>query len=237
MCSAKACPVLPYFLSALNQPDAVLQRTFPQTGNGYCHTNQCSVRIERTQARLSDCKMELTAAERSGILPKHIFSLTGRLIRSCHCKCFSSWEYRRYNGNMLPALETYIKEQVSEVSSHFPAWHGAFSACLSWRSEAWVHALHTECECHVQSNDYSQSANLALLRIYAIYPEKRSIQTLSQLLMKAITRLPSTDFNTLLHLIPEKLQAGFCADPAPILMCPPCRQTRTSGKFLDLALH
>lgn len=57
-----------------------------------------------------------------------------------------------------------------------------------------------------QSDSYSLSANLALLRMYAIYPEKTIVRTLSQLLVKAIMRLPSTDFATLLHLIPERLQ-------------------------------
>jgi translation initiation factor 3 subunit K len=60
----------------------------------------------------------------------------------------------------------------------------------------------------VQSDSYSLSANLALLRMYAIYPEKTIVRTLSQLLVKAIMRLPSTDFATLLHLIPERLQVG-----------------------------
>jgi len=63
--------------------------------------------------------------------------------------------------------------------------------------------------CNMQDGNYNLSANLALLRMYSIYPEKTSVHTLSQLLVKAITRLPSTDFATLLHLIPERLQVAF----------------------------
>jgi len=60
----------------------------------------------------------------------------------------------------------------------------------------------------LQGDSYSLSTNLALLRMYAIYPEKTSVRTLGELLVKAIMRLPSTDFATLLHLIPERLQVG-----------------------------
>lgn len=53
---------------------------------------------------------------------------------------------------------------------------------------------------------YSLPANLALLRLYVTQPEKANPQLLSKVLVKAMMRLPNTDFATMLHLVPERLQ-------------------------------
>lgn len=72
----------------------------------------------------------------------------------------------RYNPNMLPQLESFVKEPGS----------------------------------------YSLPASLALLRTYVTQPDKANIKLLSDLLVKAMMQLPSSDFATVLHLIPERLQ-------------------------------
>ncbi len=54
---------------------------------------------------------------------------------------------------------------------------------------------------------YSLPASLALLRTYVTQPDKADIKLLSDLLVKAMMQLPNSDFATVLHLIPERLQA------------------------------
>ena len=56
---------------------------------------------------------------------------------------------------------------------------------------------------------YSLPANLALLRIYATQPDRTDIKLLAELLIRAMMQLPASDFATLLHLIPERLQVSF----------------------------
>lgn len=56
------------------------------------------------------------------------------------------------------------------------------------------------------SEGYDLEANLALIRIYVTQPEKAKIWLLGQILVKTMMQLPETDFSTVLHLIPVKMQ-------------------------------
>lgn len=92
---------------------------------------------------------------------------------------------------MLSSLESFVRESVScprDLAHHI------FNKRLS----------KSEDECMQES--YSLPASLALLRIYVTQPDKTDIKLIAQLLVKAMMRLPNTDFSTLLHLIPERIQ-------------------------------
>lgn len=43
-------------------------------------------------------------------------------------------------------------------------------------------------------------------------PDKANIKLLSDLLVKAMMQLPSSDFATVLHLIPERLQVALAVE-------------------------
>lgn len=58
----------------------------------------------------------------------------------------------------------------------------------------------------VSTNTYNLEANLALLRLYQFQPSSVKTSVLVKVLLKAIMRLPSSDFKICIHLIPEKLQ-------------------------------
>ena len=55
-------------------------------------------------------------------------------------------------------------------------------------------------------NTYDLDANLALLRFYQFQPQDCKIDVLAKVLLKALAQLPSSDFKTCLHLLPEQLQ-------------------------------
>mmetsp|Transcript_1730 Transcript_1730/g.5024 ORF Transcript_1730/g.5024 Transcript_1730/m.5024 type:complete len:213 (-) Transcript_1730:1142-1780(-) len=58
----------------------------------------------------------------------------------------------------------------------------------------------------VANGSYDRDANLALLRLYNFEPEMVDGQTLANVLLLALMRLPEVDFSLLLHLIPNSSQ-------------------------------
>lgn len=65
----------------------------------------------------------------------------------------------------------------------------------------------------VMQESYSLEASLALLRTYVTQPDRTDIKLLADLLIKAMMQLPNSDFATILHLIPERLQVSLPLTP------------------------
>lgn len=57
-------------------------------------------------------------------------------------------------------------------------------------------------------------ANLAVLKLYQFYPTRYRPDTVSKILIKALTTLPSTDFLTALYLVPDHHQVN---EPLPVI--------------------
>ncbi|XP_012847978.1 PREDICTED: eukaryotic translation initiation factor 3 subunit K-like [Erythranthe guttata] len=58
----------------------------------------------------------------------------------------------------------------------------------------------------VSSQTYSLNANLCLLRLYQVEPERMSTQIVARILIKALMAMPAPDFSLCLFLIPERVQ-------------------------------
>ena len=72
----------------------------------------------------------------------------------------------------------------------------------------------------VANGTYDRDANLALLRLYNFEPEMVHGQTLANVLLLALMRLPEVDFSLLLHLIPSSIQVtGGSVQTLMQLMC------------------
>ena len=65
--------------------------------------------------------------------------------------------------------------------------------------EAYVAA---QCE----GGTYDLDANLAVLKLYQFHPDTTNVAVVSKILLKALMRLPSTDYLTCSYLIPERVQ-------------------------------
>jgi hypothetical protein len=61
----------------------------------------------------------------------------------------------------------------------------------------------------VAEGTYDLEANLGLLRLYNFDPNSTSMTLVSQLLAKALMRLPENDFDLYLHLLPDRYQVLF----------------------------
>lgn len=57
-------------------------------------------------------------------------------------------------------------------------------------------------------------ANLAVLKLYQIFPNKYNPLVVAKILIKALMSLPATDFLVCLHLIPERRQVD---EPIPVI--------------------
>ncbi|KAK9823253.1 hypothetical protein WJX72_001358 [[Myrmecia] bisecta] len=58
----------------------------------------------------------------------------------------------------------------------------------------------------VNTGTYDLDANLALLRLYNVQPERIDLRLVASILIKAMMQLPKPDFALALHMIPERLQ-------------------------------
>ena len=61
--------------------------------------------------------------------------------------------------------------------------------------------LEEELQQQIQNNTYNFESNLAILRLYLTYPEKRNIDVIRKILSKALMNLPEIDFNLSLNLL------------------------------------
>lgn len=77
------------------------------------------------------------------------------------------------------------------------------------RLEAYVDHQLTSGRAHVDSD-----ANIAVLKLYQFYPHLYRPDTVSKILIKALTTLPSTDFLTCLYLVPDARQVD---EPLPVI--------------------
>jgi len=57
-----------------------------------------------------------------------------------------------------------------------------------------------------KGNTYDLDANLALLKLYQFHPDTTNVEVVSKILLKALMKLPSTDYITCSYLIPERVQ-------------------------------
>jgi len=73
----------------------------------------------------------------------------------------------RYDLEILPQLEAYVEEQLSEGT-------------------------------------YDLEANLAVLKLYLLYPEQAKVRVYEGVLVKALMAFPATDFALCMYQIPEK---------------------------------
>jgi translation initiation factor 3 subunit K len=78
----------------------------------------------------------------------------------------------RYDANIIPELEKYVKHQI-------------------------------------ETNSYDLEANLALLKLYQFNPEKTNTSVVSQILIKAMMNLPSSDFLLCMCLVSDKCVSNF----------------------------
>mmetsp|Transcript_64113 Transcript_64113/g.139475 ORF Transcript_64113/g.139475 Transcript_64113/m.139475 type:complete len:219 (+) Transcript_64113:65-721(+) len=61
----------------------------------------------------------------------------------------------------------------------------------------------------LKDNTYSLEANLAMLKLYLLYPEHTNVESLEKVLLKALMAFPATDFYLCLYQIPEKYHANL----------------------------
>jgi translation initiation factor 3 subunit K len=59
----------------------------------------------------------------------------------------------------------------------------------------------------LNKGEYSLDANLALLKLYLLYPESTNMEAIEGVLLKALMAFPATDFSLCMYLIPEKYHA------------------------------
>ncbi|KAL7136922.1 hypothetical protein ABFS83_10G062100 [Erythranthe nasuta] len=58
----------------------------------------------------------------------------------------------------------------------------------------------------VSTQTYSLNANLCLLRLYQVEPDRMSTKIVARILIKALMAIPAPDFSLCLFLIPERVQ-------------------------------
>jgi len=63
----------------------------------------------------------------------------------------------------------------------------------------------------IQNNTYNFENNLSILRLYLTYPEKKNIEVIRKILVKALMNLPQIDFNLSLHLVYHSLKDELVA--------------------------
>jgi translation initiation factor 3 subunit K len=56
----------------------------------------------------------------------------------------------------------------------------------------------------LQGDMYDLDANLALLKLYLLYPEEANVDVIERVLLKALMAFPATDFHLCMYQIPEK---------------------------------
>ena len=61
-------------------------------------------------------------------------------------------------------------------------------------------------EAQCKENTYDLDANLAVLKLYQFHPDTTNVAVVSKILLKALMKLPSTDYITCSYLIPERVQ-------------------------------
>lgn len=61
-------------------------------------------------------------------------------------------------------------------------------------------------EAQCSENTYDLDGNLAVLKLYQFHPDKANVAVVSKILLKALMKLPDTDFITCAYLIPERVQ-------------------------------
>jgi translation initiation factor 3 subunit K len=61
----------------------------------------------------------------------------------------------------------------------------------------------------LEKGSYDLEANLAILKIYLLYPDSAKVPVYEGILLKALMAFPSTDFALCMYQIPEKHQQGL----------------------------
>lgn len=56
----------------------------------------------------------------------------------------------------------------------------------------------------LEKGTYDQEANLAILKLYLLYPKEVKVKVYENVLVKALTALPATDFALCMYQIPDK---------------------------------
>lgn len=56
----------------------------------------------------------------------------------------------------------------------------------------------------LKTSTYDLDANLALLKLYLLYPEEAKVDVIERVLLKALMAFPATDFHLCMYQIPEK---------------------------------
>merc|ERR1719433_2316046 len=56
----------------------------------------------------------------------------------------------------------------------------------------------------LKTNTYDLDANLAILKLYLLYPEETNVDKMEGILIKALMAFPATDFSLCMYQIPEK---------------------------------
>eukprot|EP00929_Paragymnodinium_shiwhaense_P031068 TRINITY_DN17490_c0_g1_i1.p2 TRINITY_DN17490_c0_g1~~TRINITY_DN17490_c0_g1_i1.p2 ORF type:complete len:218 (-),score=87.32 TRINITY_DN17490_c0_g1_i1:289-942(-) len=59
----------------------------------------------------------------------------------------------------------------------------------------------------MKSGTYDLDANLALLKLYLLFPAEADVNVMESVLLKALCAYPATDFSLCLYQIPEKFQS------------------------------
>eukprot|EP01091_Cochliopodium_minus_P013729 TRINITY_DN4493_c0_g1_i1.p1 TRINITY_DN4493_c0_g1~~TRINITY_DN4493_c0_g1_i1.p1 ORF type:complete len:221 (-),score=58.17 TRINITY_DN4493_c0_g1_i1:36-698(-) len=75
-------------------------------------------------------------------------------------------------------------------------------------NEKSIKELEQYVESQIKDNTFDIDANLALLKLYQLYPRSLNQQNLLKVLIKALSRLPTTDFQQCLYLIPHGLMSN-----------------------------
>ena len=69
-----------------------------------------------------------------------------------------------------------------------------------------IPALEAFVKAQVQNKTYHSDANLALLKLYQFFPNKRNDAIMLQILCKSLTKL--SDFLPCMYLLPESIQSN-----------------------------
>merc|ERR1712151_634851 len=56
----------------------------------------------------------------------------------------------------------------------------------------------------LRSGEYDLDANLAILKLYLLYPEETDVEVIERILLKALMAFPDTDFSLCMYQVPEK---------------------------------
>jgi len=94
---------------------------------------------------------------------------------------------------------------------------GALSGTKRYEKDS-IEVLEKSVEEQLKKCTYNLEANLALLKLYLLFPEETKQPMLEAILLKAIMNFPGTDFSLCMYQIPERYHMEL-KDPMKLAQC------------------